>query len=154
MFFPPSYRCIDSTTTTAQGTFEFNFPKNGMVNAGQYMLTDMRDKKGFISQDVVIKSDTIITLYMTPREPSSILSTKSPESMRAATVFSGKNLIVSLPDWTDQNRPTVVVANASGAIVATLPINTNGTFIWNTSSVAKGLYLVKINATAISVMVH
>ncbi|MBN1759220.1 MAG: T9SS type A sorting domain-containing protein [Chitinispirillaceae bacterium] len=147
--YTPVITTLDTVETDENGTFDRELTGSGsrLFNVTSDIVDEPTGQgRYYTSTCVAIESETdsIYSLYLR-KIPTTAVERKSAASTKpsAMTAFRGKELQIRLPEGNGQNRIASIV-NSRGQETATLASGPDGMLRWDTRSVAKGIYFLRL----------
>lgn len=155
----PYLNKIDSTITDENGFFQFSSDNNSCTYkvVTESIKHNQSDKafpyfssRFYCPQD----NDTVNTFYMTPLVFSNVRNRFAESVPQKVYTSFGKIIKLRVPECENENSKVSII-DFKGETIARLQVQAAGEILWNTESVAKGVYFLSIenNKTHLNVKI-
>lgn len=134
----------DSVVTDENGYFELVLDNSNLSDKSitSEVVTDAAGKTVYTFSDCVfIKegTDSTYTLYLNGNKTAVEKAARASRQPAIMTALQGQELQIRIPEWIGKSGSASIV-NSLGQEVASMALSADGSFRWNTRTVAKGVY--------------
>lgn len=140
----------DTVVTDEEGNFEKVFSSAG--NLSRMVASEMIEEPGARTKysssgcvNITGGKDSTYTLYLSNVTTAVERNVSAKVELSAMTALQGKELQIRIPEWQGKTA-TAIIVNSRGQKTATLSIDMDGILRWDTRTVAKGVYLIRLNS--------
>lgn len=157
--FPCSFSPYDSVETDTDGNFETAYSeKIFSIGAMEVIFAkkDSADSRYFDhisisdSYRLNLDSDTSLTIYLKTQGKTNIQKKAAVSRPPIIKSIKGNNLFVKIGDWSYGKHSVAEIIDATGKLIASPSITSDGVLCWNTKEVTNGVYFLKIVMDGIS----
>lgn len=138
-------------TTKISGIFDIEFPSS-LYDYGmeQFLIaTDIDGKENGQFKTCTLRvnlnhveEDTTVNIYMVPEEVAKLLTEN--QKIKSMQIKKSDIVTININSLGKHSKQSAKIYSIAGQMIEELSIGENGTVKWNTTSIAKGSYIIKV----------
>lgn len=151
--FPCSFVAFDSVETDTDGNFETAYSEKIFARGASEVIFAKKDSANSpnfqhisISDEYILspESDTSLTIYLKTQGTFNLQKKTVAPKPTIIKSKRGNNLFIKIAEWSYGKHYAAEIIDASGKLITSPVITTDGVLNWDTKGTTNGVYFLKI----------